>query len=342
MSDGIINRSNHTEEINDIIGRTPSGILFRANIVIIGIILLLLIGAWFISYPDVISAPLTISSYDPPVKLLAQANGRISKLYSADADSVPAGATIAVIDNGALPGDVFNLKNITGVIDTTAYLEKIIFDHPLPVNCQLGEMQSEYAAFYDLVNNYKLLFGKTDSKFIKSSLHFNQINKGCYNKICLAIITMAKKIKGHIDEWEKQYVIKTPVAGKLVFVNTRRENQYVNFGDTVFIILPFSSDYELRAKIPLYRVSKVKINQPVLVKLQEYPYGEYGMLHAKITMISNVAVDSAYSAHLALTNGLKTTNNIQIELKPENSGFADIIIDNKNLLERLFEKIYKR
>ena len=90
----------------------------------------------------------------------------------------------------------------------------------------------------------------------------------------------------------------------------------------------------------MYKAGKVKTGQPVLLKLSEYPYEEYGMVKAKVFSITDVAIDSAYSVELKLDNGLRTTRNRTIGFRPEISGTADIITNQKNILERIFENIY--
>ena len=108
----------HSEEVRDIVGRPPSWIVFRGNMVLGLIVLLLLAGAWFIKYPDIISAPVLISSYDPPVKIVAQSSGKILQFYAKDQDTVEANQIIAVIDNPANTKDMLNLKNMVEEIDT--------------------------------------------------------------------------------------------------------------------------------------------------------------------------------------------------------------------------------
>ncbi len=417
----------HSEEIKDIIGRSPSWVIFRGNVCIAIIILLLLISAWVIKYPDIISAPVIISSYDPPIKIIAQSNGKILHFYANDGDHVGINKIVAVVDNPANTNDILELKNLVESIDTTIDIGNKIREIKLPQVVQLGEMQSDYAVLYEAISNYKFFLTsnyylnklttinsqeennnqieitiKEKEKILNNQLkteawkdsvnkillrekvialsEYNEIRKSyltqrindvdnlnslLQNKqqrkelqksrsdvkqeyktaekdVILSIRSAAKRIKGQIGLWEKLYVLKSPAEGKLVFFGVRKANQYVHTGAQVFIVVPESKQYEIHVQLPLYKAGKVKKGQQVLIKMQEFPYEEFGMLKARIENISNVAIDSNYTVELKLENGFKTTRNKSIEGRPEISGTADIITNEKNILQRIFEGVYGR
>lgn len=118
-----------------------------------------------------------------------------------------------------------------------------------------------------------------------------------------------QKIKGEVANWEQQYVIRSPIAGRLSFFLVWKPNQYVNSSVPVFVVVPAAQQYEIRAQLPVYKAGKIKVGQRVLIKMQEYPYEEFGMLQARVKSISNVALDSFYTLQLELENGFKTTRN---------------------------------
>jgi multidrug efflux pump subunit AcrA (membrane-fusion protein) len=415
----------HSDDVNDIIGRSPSWILTRGNIIIALIVFLLIAGASFLRYPDIISAPVLISSYDPPVKLIAQSSGKILHFYAQDGDQVDANKIIAVIDNPANTTDMLNLRDIVESIDTTLDIRKTIASIKLSGRVQVGEMQADYSTLYEAINNYnfflnnayyanvlatigteehnngrmeetikeraQILSDQLKAEAWKDSVNnvllrekvislseYNQIRKDYLSQhlntednltallqnhqqrkelqkshsdmqqqyrtsekdVILAVKSAAKKIKGQTSIWEKQYVLKTPSAGKLVFFRIRKINQYVNSGEPVFMVVPVSQQFEIHVQLPLYKAGKVKTGQRVLLKLQEYPFEEYGMLKANVASITNVAIDSAYSVELKLQNGLTTTRNLTIEFRPEITGTADIITNDKSILQRIFEGLY--
>lgn len=71
----------HTEEVHDILSKPPSGII-RNGIMLIGIVVvLLLVGSWFVKYPDKVSATIAVSSSNVPASLVAKSSGKITHLF---------------------------------------------------------------------------------------------------------------------------------------------------------------------------------------------------------------------------------------------------------------------
>src|SRR4051812_25154562 len=66
-----------SEEAQDIISKMPHWIIRRGTSVLCAVILLLCTGAYFIHYPDVIVTNVTITSSNPPLKMVALTSGKI-------------------------------------------------------------------------------------------------------------------------------------------------------------------------------------------------------------------------------------------------------------------------
>ena len=151
-----------------------------------------------------------------------------------------------------------------------------------------------------------------------------------------------KRLQGELEVWEQKYLIKSPVDGKAVFFKFWKENQYVTNGEAVLMVVPPVQNYVAKAALPIDGAGKVKAGQKVLIKLSSYPFEEFGMIRGKVEAISTVALDTAYSMEIQLINGLITTTRKQIPSQPQLSGAAEVVTSDKNILERLFEKIWFR
>lgn len=311
----------HSEEIQDIVGRAPTWIVRWGNIVVACLVFLILLGAWFIHYPDAISAPVTISASTPPIKIISLSNGHILKLYAKDGEQVKVNQIIAVIDNPANTKDMIYLKGIVEKIDTALDTQKAIKESNFAKKLQLGENQPDYAILFQAISKLK-----------------NTTEK---NNMLSTVQSAAKKIKNQIAAWENRYVLRSPLNGKLTFLKSWNTNRYVNIGEIMFIIMPPNiQQLEIKAQLPIYKYGKIKIGQKVLIKLNQYPYEEFGMLKARVEKLANVTLDSTYTVQLKLENGLLTTRNHVITVSPEITGTADIITNDKNIIQRIFEGMY--
>ncbi|MBP7478435.1 MAG: hypothetical protein KA797_07930, partial [Chitinophagales bacterium] len=82
---------NQPEIIQSILGKPPSSITnYGIGLVGFAFFILLLLASW-VSYPDVVQAPIIINRSNPPIKLLPKVQVRITKIYFGDKSSVNKG-----------------------------------------------------------------------------------------------------------------------------------------------------------------------------------------------------------------------------------------------------------
>lgn len=136
-----------SEEVQEILG-TPPGWIIRRGITLISlVVLILLIGSYFFKYPDIIKGRVTIISKNPPVTLVAKANGKIDNLFITDQQKVVAGDVLAILENPAFYRDVFKLQarldTVRNIFDAPEGFRNLNFDE----NLMLGQIHPFYAAF---------------------------------------------------------------------------------------------------------------------------------------------------------------------------------------------------
>lgn len=100
---------------------------------------------------------------------------------------------------------------------------------------------------------------------------------------------------------------------------------------------PFANSFQFGIELPVYKAARVRAGQRVLIKLREYPFEEFGMLTARVLGLARISPDKGYRIQLRLKNGLRTTRDRLLDISPEITGTADIIITDKNILQRIFE-----
>ncbi|MBN1986627.1 MAG: HlyD family efflux transporter periplasmic adaptor subunit [Prolixibacteraceae bacterium] len=144
--------------------------------------------------------------------------------------------------------------------------------------------------------------------------------------------------------WEQTFVLKTPISGTITFTNIWSENQFVSQGDIVFTVVPDESIKIVgRALIPVLGAGKVEKEQRVNIKLDNYPYMEYGLLEGKVKNISMVPVTTEqggyYTAEIELQNNLVTNYKRELPFNQEMQGTAEIITKDRRLIERLIQPL---
>jgi len=151
-------------------------------------------------------------------------------------------------------------------------------------------------------------------------------------------------LTSQMAQWEQTNLIISPIMGTAVFTQYWQEHQNVNAGDLVLTIVPQEkAGVSGKLHIPLQGAGKVKTGQQVNIKLDNFPYMEFGMVEARIVHISAVPVEMGGArmmiADVSFPNGLVTNYNLPVESGEEMSGIADIITEDISLFARFFNPI---
>ena len=159
--DNIILRS---EEVNEILTSTPKWI-FRWGISVIFLLIVIGVGlSYFIRYPDILTADITLTTLNPPVKLVAKINGKLTYLLVSNNNKVKSQQTIAVIENTANYKDVLYLDSTS-----TQLINQLKLMDSLPLlnvksSLKVGELTPNYLLvlksikdlnLYQEINTYK-------------------------------------------------------------------------------------------------------------------------------------------------------------------------------------------
>ncbi|HXP52307.1 MAG TPA: HlyD family efflux transporter periplasmic adaptor subunit, partial [Bacteroidia bacterium] len=203
-----------SEEIEDIMEKTPAWMTRWGISLFFAFITLLLGVSWFIKYPDVINTNIVITSEYPPVNLVAQSAGKIKLLMVKDKDRVDSNTTLALIDNPAEYKDVIALKKL---IADSSFINK-----PLP-NYQLGEIEAAYSTFKQANQDFTSF--KTIALYQHKIIDLeNQVasQQLIYNRISQQLSTLNEEYKLAVIKFQadSQLFIKGVIA-KLDFNNSR-------------------------------------------------------------------------------------------------------------------------
>tara|TARA_B100000508_G_scaffold75230_1_gene58675 strand:+ start:149290 stop:150597 length:1308 start_codon:yes stop_codon:yes gene_type:complete len=104
-----------SEEVQEVLSHVPNWMVRWGISVIFGLIVMLVVLAWFIKYPEVIEGQVRLTTETPPVKLTAQINARIQKVNVSNGDTVQKGAVIAELEN---PLDSRSVETLNELLDT--------------------------------------------------------------------------------------------------------------------------------------------------------------------------------------------------------------------------------
>ncbi|MDR2276196.1 MAG: HlyD family secretion protein [Sphingobacterium sp.] len=141
------------------------------------------------------------------------------------------------------------------------------------------------------------------------------------------------------EAWKRQYILTSPVSGKLVYGSFLQENQHVKINESLFYVNPSIEQYYGEVLLPQNVSAKVKIGQKVLIKLPSYPFEEFGYLHGKVSYISDIPIrDSVFYTKIEI---VRTKEDSLIKLKPGLFAEARILTDDKTIFNRIWNNLTK-
>lgn len=229
--------------------------------------------------------------------------------------------------------------------------------HQEKVNSDLEYMQQEDAWLEKLMQheNYKkaVVQGEMTIGDLKKQirqLEFDLEEKQREYKLNMS--QSIKNLKNYITQWRRTYTIRATSAGKISYLKPLHKNQYVRAEEELFAIIQDHGEYVAYAIVSSTGAGKVKKGQTVRLKLDNYPYQQFGSLdgsvqdisllpHADETSKSATGTTSSYRITIKLSHGLTTNYHVQINFKPNMTGQAEILTEELRLLERVFHNIRK-
>jgi multidrug resistance efflux pump len=139
-----------------------------------------------------------------------------------------------------------------------------------------------------------------------------------------------------VETWKYQYVLTASTKGKVTFNQFWNENQSVKAGEIVITIIPEDEGEIIgKAQLTFQGAGKVKEGQNANIQFANYPYMEFGMVKGIVNAVSLAPDNDYYTVEIKLPDGLKTYYGIDLDFKQEMQGVAEIITENKRLLERI-------
>ena len=165
-----------------------------------------------------------------------------------------------------------------------------------------------------------------------------------WKQLQIALLGAFDNLQALITIWEESYMLKSPLNGNVAFTQFWQKHQYVRAGDVLLTVIP-QDDAQIIGKIflPIKGAGKVQGGQDVNIKLDNFPYMEFGVIKVKIENISAVPAtinqEKQHMLEVSLPFPLITNYGIELVFTQEMQGTAEIITDNRRLIERLVQPI---
>jgi HlyD family secretion protein len=220
-----------SEAVQEVMGKVPPLIVRWGITLLFGIVLVLLAGSYFFTYPDVIVAEMTLTGRYPVAQVVARASGKISQLYVTDGQAVTTHTLLAVIENPAKTEDVMKLKE--------GWEDGLELGDIQPAYTSYLRSLHEYNTFYTL-NYYPKKIAATNGQITKYQAYYQNLKR--QQEVMVAQFTLASQqyerdsllyVRGVISPSEHETARSTMLQSQhaLEGTNASLENLNIQIGE---------------------------------------------------------------------------------------------------------------
>jgi len=143
----IVKHEIRSPELQEVMSEIPGRFLRWGLFLFFAIIVAILGVTWFINYPDVVTAPVTITTYNSPAPLTAKSGGLIEKLTVDNGEDVSTDQPVAIIENTAQYDDILVLVAFLDTLEGNQDWQNDVTKYLPPEELSLGEVQTSYSRF---------------------------------------------------------------------------------------------------------------------------------------------------------------------------------------------------
>jgi len=198
-----------SEDVQEIMNKPPKQIIRSGISIMFFVIFILITGSWFIKYPDIISAEITVSSAHVPVSLVSKASGKITHLFVNDGQIVQKDAVLAVIENPASYADVLLLDSILKTFNSNN--DKDLENITELSSLLLSDIQQQFQSFQK--NCSEFIQFRTTNLLGKKTISLQQqfaLTKQYYNQL----VSQEKIQKKEIGIAKKEFIRDSTLFSK--------------------------------------------------------------------------------------------------------------------------------
>ena len=153
-----------------------------------------------------------------------------------------------------------------------------------------------------------------------------------------------RQLLAGIASWKETYAIIAPFAGRVSLQNVWSRGQHISVGDLVASVTRAEGrNITGRLKVPSSGFGKVREGERVIVRLNGYPYMEFGVLSGVVSAISSVPEQTAaglvYTVTVSFPAGMETTYHRTLPFVQQMDGQAQIVTEDMRLIEQFIRPI---
>lgn len=150
------------------------------------------------------------------------------------------------------------------------------------------------------------------------------------------------QLKQGMAAWEETWLLRAALSGVLSFKSSTVPNQYVLANQVIASIIPLGQPegHFVRVVAPETGIGKIQPGDKTILKIDGYPYKEYGTVVSQLQSISLLPEqdqqgNSFYELIIPLPNTITTNYGKPIPFRPNQGLTAEVITEDQSILQRV-------
>ena len=236
------------------------------------------------------------------------------------------------------------ISNRNHVRDSTLFSKKVISE------AEFDRSRQNYLSAENLYQNAVNEINSVRQQIYHSMQQLQEIainKREQEKKLSLDLTAAFNDLNDNIKVWKTTYLFVAPISGRLQYLKFWTNNRFITQGEEVFAVVPKEDELYGEVLLPAVGAGKVAIGQEVIIKLDNYPYYEFGSITGRvrdISLVSNTMATSTeqienYLLSVSLPDGLITNYGNKLDFKYEIKGTADIVTRDRRLIQRMFDSL---
>lgn len=220
--------------------------------------------------------------------------------------------------------------------DSTLYSERVL-------------SKQDYNAAQTIYLQQKRNYRNAEANFISNEIQIQVLGKQIgdltagsendYRRLLTAKENIQKELLAAISKWKETFLFIAPQDGTVTYLKFLENHFFTEAGLPLFSVIPSTQIIYAQAEIPVTGSGKVKVGQTVNIRLENFPYQEYGLVTGVIDQLSDLPSNDKYLSKISLPSSLITTYKRKLPFKNSLRGEADIITEDLRVIDRIFYRI---
>ncbi len=310
------------------------------------------IWAYFARFDIVVSVPGMVNAKNDIVKIEAMAGGQVSEVFVQNGDYVEAGSVILKLDTLFVDESMENIRYQMEILN----IQKDIYSM-LCGGEDITELDSDnYGAHKWIVealieeeNVYQMAIDEyerqealgTDVEYIRYEKE--SYESGRKKEVASALSQCELQLwqyEQELDNYDRNkefYTVRTEKAGNVENLQVVSEGEVISQGDLIACIVD-KDDLIFECYVPDSEITNIETGQTVNVKVNAYPYNDYGIFEGEVTKISDIAVQNELYGNVYVVD-VVPDNSANLPFSIGMMGSAELVIGKRSVLEYFLEPV---